>query len=452
MGRGRVVAGLSVLVLLLVSACSWPMGRYGPGRTGHNPFESTLSTANVATLTTDFTGPLAPTLVDDAPVVVNDLVFVGQDDTFAAFSADGDDGCSGSPGACTPRWSAATDGDVSGSAAIGNDVVYVGSAGGTFAAGGVTNCAGTPTVCQPLWTASTDGAVRAPLVANGRVYVTTSGGALAVFDAAGQVGCGGSPRTCEPLWTASVADAASPPALAGGTVYFTAGMTLYAFDAAGVTNCSSTAHTCAPRWTATPDCFSVIGCSVTAPAVEGGTVFFGADQSDEFPRSGTLYAYDAAGVVGCGGVPRACEPRWTAGTRAQYSPPAVANGRVYVADHQFDDFDFTSESRVVAFDAAGVSNCGGTPTFCTPLWASDDTDGGASVAPSVANGVVYAFGGDSLLAFDAAGSLGCSGVPVVCAPVGTFGSFSSLITSPAIANGRVYIGEAGGLRAFALPS
>ena len=45
----------------------------------------------------------------------------------------------------------------------------------------------------------------------------------------------------------------------------------------------------------------------------------------------SLYAFDAAGSIGCSGMPKTCTPLWTATTGEDvFSSPAIANGRIYV--------------------------------------------------------------------------------------------------------------------------
>jgi hypothetical protein len=74
-------------------------------------------------------------------------------------------------------------------------------------------------------------------------------------------------------------------------------------------------------------------------------------------------------------------------------------------------------------------------------------------SPAVANGVVYvADDAGHLHAYDADGATGCSGSPKVCAPVWTFTTGAAIEDSPAVANGVVYVGsDDGKLYAFELP-
>lgn len=86
---------------------------------------------------------------------------------------------------------------------------------------------------------------------------------------------------------------------------------------------------------------------------------------------------------------------------------------------------FTSARRLRAFDAGGNDGCSGVPRECTPLWESDGSDPnlfGMVPAPAVGAGKVwglfhYSNIGTKLLAFDAAGGTNCSGVPKTCRPI-----------------------------------
>ena len=278
-----------------------------------------------------------------------------------------------------------------------------------FDAAGNTNCSGA--TCHPLWTAplGPGTAGSSPAVVNGVVY-TGSSNNLEAFDAAGVTNCSGTPKVCAPLWTASVGPVGnSSPVLANGVVYI--GSTddnLYAFDAAGVTNCSGTPKTCNPLWSGRT------GRAIDAtPTVASGVVYIGSTDDN-------LYAFDAAGVTNCSGTPKTCNPLWSAATAGPIEvSPAVANGVVYVGTDQ----GVFSGDNLYAFDAAGVTNCSGTPKTCAPLWLYE-VQTLAVGAPVVAGGHVYegeAFHilGGALAAFDASGNTNCSGTPKVCAPLWT---------------------------------
>ncbi len=157
-------------------------------------------------------------------------------------------------------------------------------------------------------------------------------------------------------------------------------------------------------------------------------VLYAASQSDLSP---TLYAFSANGMAGCASTPITCTPLWTASLGApRYGVDyelAVANGGVYV----------NGGPGLEAFDAAGNTNCSGTPVVCQPLWqASVNWTNGV---PTVANGTVFATvqGGD-LEAFDANGIANCSGSPKVCSPMWTshISSSSDIVN---VSNGFAYV-------------
>ena len=135
--------------------------------------------------------------------------------------------------------------------------------------------------------------------------------------------------------------------------------------------------------------------------------------------------------------------RWHATTGGQiYGAPAIANGIVYVG---------SEDGSVYAFDDAGTRGCAGTPTICNPLWR--DTLGGTTPgrsSPAVANGTLYiGTGNGRVYAFDATGVTGCSGSPKVCAPLWTSSALGFISSSPTVVNGILYIGSNdGSLYAF----
>jgi outer membrane protein assembly factor BamB len=160
-----------------------------------------------------------------------------------------------------------------------------------------------------------------------------------------------------------------------------------------------------------------------------------------------LYAFDAAGLTNCSGTPKTCTPLWTdvTATSTVHSAvdgrPAVANGVVYVP----------ASGMLYAFDAAGITNCSGTPRTCSPLWTAT-MDGAVASSPAVANGVAYvstAYG--NLYAFDAAGVINCSGAPKTCTPL-LQALTDGYVASPVVANGVVYFASFDGkLKAYQLP-
>ncbi len=302
---------------------------------------------------------------------------------------------------------------------------------------GPSNVAGLKTA----WTGVTgtvqgDVVTSSPAVANGVAYIgsadSQAASKLYAFSAAGTTGCSGTRKTCKPLWTGTIQPfgnyIVSSPAVANGVVYVgSEDGVLYAFSAAGTTGCSGTPRTCKPLWTATTR-----GAIESSPAVVNGVVYVGSDDTK-------LYAFSAAGTTGCSGTRKRCKPLWTGTTGATggpigYSSPAVANGMVYVGAGA------SGGGKLYAFSAAGTTNCSGTPKTCKPLWTGVTDDASFWTSPAVANGVVY-IGSElhTLYAFSAAGTTNCSGTRTkTCKPL-WHGGGRGAFTSPAVANGVVYI-------------
>lgn len=227
-------------------------------------------------------------------------------------------------------------------------------------------------------------------------------------------------------------------------------------------------------WTAvTPDKI------VSPPSIASGVAYVGTADNK-------LYAFNENGKTGCSGTPKTCTPLWSTPSLGGdiVTTPAVADGRVYVG---------SIGAKFDAFDAAGTTNCSGTPKVCQPLWSrtmsgdviapptvvsgvvyviaandfSDeldaindstgallwsallDSDLGSNLhttsAVSVANGIAYAgFDADGpddamVAAFDANGVNGCSGTPTTCNPLWTAPLDNALQEStPVLANGSVF--------------
>jgi outer membrane protein assembly factor BamB len=388
---------------MLLSGCDWMMFGYDATRSRFSP-DTTISTSNVAKLALKWS-TVTGGQVSSSPAVANGMVYVGST-TGTVFAVNARTGATG--------WRAVTGGAIFSSAAVVSGVVYVGSDDAylyAFDANGTKNCSGTPKTCTPLWTAATHGAVRSsPAVVNGVVYVGSTDGNLYAFDANGTKYCSGTPKTCTPLWTAATHGAVrSSPAVVNGVVYVGSDDAyLYAFDANGTKYCSATPKTCTPLWTA------------------------------------------PTGVVG--GSPAGID-----------SSPAVANGVVYVGAVEGERGPYGISfpiNYLVAFDANGTKNCSATPKTCRPLWISNSTVGASDSSPVVADGVVYYVGLDGaldsagLFGFDANGK-NCSATTTPCwlwdgiIPGVTTGSADS---SPAVANGTIYVGSNdGSLYAFGLP-
>jgi outer membrane protein assembly factor BamB len=347
------------------------------------------------------------------------------------------------PATLSPLFTVPTGAPVFSSAAIVNGVGYVGSDDGqlyAFDATGVANCGGSPVTCAPLWTGTTPTGFQlnsSPTVANGIVYIGSDDNFVYAWDAAGNTDCSGTPKTCTPLFADHTSSTQrSSPVVENGVLYIgSVHDTIEAFDANGHTNCSGAPKQCTPLWSGTAP--GIIGAQNSIPAVANGLVYVGA-------RDGNLYAFDANGTTGCSGAPKVCAPIWLATTAAGAevaSSPSVVDGVLYVGSDGGD---------LWAYDAAGNTNCTtGSPRVCGPLWRGE-INVSVSSTPAVANGLVYVGGGDgALYAFDATGTVGCSTFPVVCQPKWASQAGSTIfLSSPAVVDGVVYIGSFHDLHAF----
>ena len=458
------------------SGATWGALQGGPARTGDQPAEARIGTANVGKLTQVRTYKSSSEVGQStAPLVANGVLYVATNELYA-FDANGSTNCSAAPTTCTPLWTAPA--AYVHSLAIADGRVFVSDGEGiqAYDAVGSENCSGTPKVCAPVWATSTNSATGpgftpgpgSPVVANGVLYVpgygdgmaqSVGGSSVAAFDAAGKTGCKGTPVVCVPTWTTTGLPVSSgnggSPTIANGVLYIASGATLDAFDAAGSTGCSGTPKVCAPLWTGAMSGGEI---NSAAPVVANGIVYV------DNPLSG-LYAFDATGTTNCSAnaTGKTCAPLWNApSTAGSGGAPAVANGVVY----------FSGSGKLVAFDATAATNCPGTGTVqtCTraPLWTSAPlADGYLTGSPTVANGVVYvsSAGAGGVYAYDAAGSLRCavsgtasSGTAKECSPLWSGGvgtgpteGVSAEIGggSPAVVNGVLFAGS-GPIYAFAL--
>lgn len=175
---------------------------------------------------------------------------------------------------------------------------------------------------------------------------------------------------------------------------------------------------------------------VTPQAVVNG-VLYASDTSG-------LEAYSATGAAGCSGSPSTCAPLWSyptgtlGGGFAGNNNVAVSNGIIYAS----------TSSGLEAFDAAGQTNCTGTPTVCQPLWTASGTFG----SPSVSDGTVFLTTTSGVEAFDATGSTNCSGTPTVCSPIWST-SFAGTGSAVAVSGDIAYVefnSQINGSGAFAL--
>jgi YVTN family beta-propeller protein len=138
--------------------------------------------------------------------------------------------------------------------------------------------------------------------------------------------------------------------------------------------------------------------------------------------TGTVYAFDAAGNTDCSGTPKVCSSLW------QYTPtvaqlsgyPVVSGGTLYVTSFSFTGTAMHpgTAGELEAFDANGVTGCSGTPKVCSPLWQTTSPTYASMVPPVVADGaVLVGVAFGPIAAFDASGSTNCSGTPKTCTPM-----------------------------------
>jgi outer membrane protein assembly factor BamB len=360
--RAQLILRLAALPLVFPTSAfsgDWPQFHFSEARTGFNAVESTLSRANISTLTLSWRTTISAAPVSP-PVVADGKVFVGSNDG-NAYALDGTTGLI--------LWSGPTGASIPFSPAVDQGRVYVGSDDTKVYAFSET-CS---TPCSPLWTATTAGRISsAPAVAGGVVYVGAGRGAdgdlwaldavtgsvlwtaplssaphgVAVADGVVYADFFAFPASCStpcsPLWVGNNGGD-SMPAVSGGVVYVDAGYVNNRFNAYPA-SCSTP---CSPLWVGLTD-----SNSVTAPAIARGMVYL-----EEF--SGVLAAFP----VTCS---TPCAPRWTAAVSG--SSPAVAKGVVYVG---------SGDGQVHMFDA----------TTGAGLWSIDVGDPASS--PAVANGAVY---------------------------------------------------------------
>ena len=213
-----------------------------------------------------------------------------------------------------------------------------------------------------------------------------------------------------------------------------------AFDAARNTNCSGTPKVCSPLWhgvTTYPP-------QAAFPAVINGVIYVQTEMTDSLPPHTPhlqLVTFDAAGRTGC--IYGTCYPLWTS-IFGSFVSPAVGSGEVF------------SDGLSFQIGAVPAGGCGSST--CSGSWIAN-LNGGIDFAlvssPAVANGVVFVGSLDSkLYAFDAAGKLNCNTAsPAFCTPLWTATTGGAIDSSPAIANGTVYVGSQDhNLYVYGLPS
>jgi hypothetical protein len=273
-----------------------------------------------------------------------------------------------------------------------------------------------------------------PLITDGTLFDDIDG-TLSAFDASGNTDC--SPTVCRPEWTIpSIGDYQYDGMTTGdGEVFVTDRLGVQAYDAAGIRGCSGTPKLCNPLWTET----TFTPSSGRSPLVDNGVLYVpGASNGGPLDTGGAyVAAFDAAG---CNAT--VCAPMWTTTgpvTGGGTGPPTVSNGVLYVDDGPLLAFDATESSAYCTT---------GTPAVCSPMWTGTISTTPSGTAPAVASavtngvdgGTVYVTAGNNLYSFGANGTTNCSGPTLsrTCTPLWTADTGSQIYGSPAVANGTVF--------------
>jgi outer membrane protein assembly factor BamB len=333
----------------------WTQFRDGARHLGQNPYENTLSSANVPGLQESWVTGTAGG-IHSSPAVVNGIVYIGSNDNHIyALNA--------STGAVI--WTVTTGNAVQSSPAVVGGVAYVGSEDGKVYA--LNSTTGSTKWVDDLSSLEPSGFGSSPSVAGGRVYIGGNSGNVYSLDAA----------TGFSYWVFPAGSSVeSSPTVANGVVFIDGfNGTVYAVNATSGSQIWKFATAC---------------CTTASPAVVNGAVYVGAGD-------GTLHAINAftgtelwnvatgvtvlASVMVANGTVYLTAVKeifafaaatgalvWTSFDNFDYSSPAVANGVVYVG---------TGSGMVAVSSATG-----------SLLWTA--THGlGADSSPAVVDGQVY---------------------------------------------------------------
>ncbi len=348
---------------------NWPQFGYSAQGGRGNPVESTITTANAAQLTLDWSALLhggggipgaavygSTVYADDgtgidaldaatgkllwfsstmgggstvssyiSPAVDNGMVYAGGGDNHL-YAFDAQTGAT--------RWTFNPNGELISSPTVANGVVYSTDRGGhVYALDGTSGAV--------LWSFQVgvgDGVGQTPAAANGAVYFVTVDGIAYALNAS----------TGAPLWQSAIGspgEGINMPAVDNGVVFVVSGAPYPSTQGEVV---ALDATTGATKWTAYTPFYGTSGLALANGMIYVSTI------------SNGVYAFDeATGAL-----------KWQVSVAMGFSAPAVANGVVYVG---------AGTAYVYAFDAATgatlatVGNCGTQP-YSSPI---------------VANGVVY---------------------------------------------------------------
>lgn len=323
-----------------------------------------------------------------SPAVAGGSVYVRGRDSLLAFDAAGRNGCTAvTPTVCSPIWRADSLGDVMSSPTVAAGTVFTAAGNGLRAFDATASgpsCSGTPKVCSPVWSSPpfTPSWDAAPTVSDGTVFVAGTTDVYG-FDVSGTSGCAGTPKVCTTRWSAP--GTGSSPAVVDGILYIAGGTHgLAAYDATGVQACTSTPKRCAPLWTAALSAASDE--RIEPPAIAGATVYVNVHGSiSAFETTGTRYGSDR-----CLKDVNLCTALWQTATTptadSVSGAPALANGVLYTG----------GTSTLRAYDAAGRTGCAAFPVACEPLFSAPSR---AYAAPVIVDGTLFSGSNDGLHAF-----------------------------------------------------
>ena len=448
-----VIAGLCAL-----AACSWSQPGYDAGRAGWSNGDDSFTTSNVSSTSLLWEADGATGSGFGLPrfrpwthnTCSSRQVRVSVPARSRGSTVNGGPDCAGSPRVCKPLWLANLPMPVASGPIVGNGMVFVGgNVSNTwtvlgFDAAGVRRCSGTPVVCQPVWRASwSGGASNAPLnlmTSGDTLFATTedlrsSAGApssVFAFDVTGAHGCSGTaPTTCAAMFSVASGGSVVYPSVVAGLLFVPRSDGVGAYDATGVSGCTGTPKVCQPLWRAvTPGgpAYAVVSSGVLYAQVL-------VPPRLGVPWTGTVYAFDASGKLGCGGAPKVCSPRFTSAS-GLIQLPVVAADRVFVATG-----DSLTGMSLESFSATGTSGCTGVVPSCAHLSTAALPSGSVTLAAtkSVLFTLVSGNGlpdSGRLMAYPLDGT-GCStGTPTACSPLLSVPTGPSAV-GLAVANGRI---------------
>jgi outer membrane protein assembly factor BamB len=271
---------------------AWTEEGYGAAHLGWNPYENTLSAANVATLGEMWSAPT--NTLGSAPAVVNGKVYVTANSNIQALSS--------ATGAVL--WSALPGTQIYGSPAVTGGLVY------TASESSPTFYALLATTGKTKWTQTLGGVtLSSPIAAGGNVYIASSDSYLYALEAS----------TGAIEWKTAIGTTAEGvPAVVDGVVYVGSGTTIYALNAL----------TGAVNWS-----YTTGGTVEGSPAVSGGVLYQGSDD-------GYVYALRTKSSPG--------SLLWKYSTGNDvYQTPAVSAGIVYVGSQNSNFYALDAHTGAV---------------------------------------------------------------------------------------------------------